>query len=754
VVRAVARELLRRLRRGPTRVALASVAVAMGLAASCRTLPKAHRVEPDVLALPAIESLVPAPVIRVGVLTDGPRASIGADSGVVLWARGLAADAAPRRSSLARATFLAVAPSETARRYRVQVGSFADEAAARELGARGQRATGAPLGVRWSPETRTHQVRLGDLGTREAAEDLRTQLAGASLTGFVVEDLVPGAGGRLRLVETGEELASVLVLPSRSDESLLLEAQPYRGLLEVRPGGSGALTVVNVLNMEDYLKGVVPNELSPQAFPQLEALKAQAVAARTYALRNRGQFQDKGYDICATPACQVYRGRSTEQPLSDRAVDETRGMAASYRGAYINALYTSTCGGHTEQGENIFEGESVPYLRGVACTPEREAWSRVRTEAPTRGLGESEALNWETALLIALDVVDPRMYSASALKGDAGEAELRGWLARLGVALRRRDCAPAAGGPLTRRGSFFAHLVHGLCWEERGERLLAPQDAEYLLQVEDRRELGNDGERTAAAVLVQEAVLSPFPDNTLRANARLSRTQAIALLARAADRAGPPALQTAEFRAASGGALSLKRGETQETRHLDPAVRLFRVLDGSRQAVSELQLAAGEKVRFVEREGRIVFLEAEQSRLGAAADRSSRYYRWEVRMTPDEVARAITRYGDVGTVRDVVPVRIGVSGRVVELAVIGTRGELGLKGLRVRWALGLRENLFVIGREVDEAGNVKRFVFTGKGWGHGVGLCQVGAFGMAQAGADYQSILKHYYSGVAVEKAY
>ena len=93
----------------------------------------------------------------------------------------------------------------------------------------------------------------------------------------------------------------------------------------------------------------------------------------------------------------------------------------------------------------------------------------------------------------------------------------------------------------------------------------------------------------------------------------------------------------------------------------------------------------------------------------------------------------------MGTVRDVVPQRFGVSGRVVELAIVGSDGELVLDGLRVRWGLGLRENLFVIDRERDAAGNVTRFVFTGKGWGHGVGLCQVGSFGMAQAGSHLRA---------------
>ena len=77
---------------------------------------------------------------------------------------------------------------------------------------------------------------------------------------------------------------------------------------------AGRLTVVNVVNLEDYLRGVVPNELAPRAFPQIEALKAQAVAARTYALAHLGDYSSKGYDVCATAACQVYRGRGLRAP--------------------------------------------------------------------------------------------------------------------------------------------------------------------------------------------------------------------------------------------------------------------------------------------------------------------------------------------------------------------------------------------------------------------------------------------------------
>ena len=84
--------------------------------------------------------------------------------------------------------------------------------------------------------------------------------------------------------------------------------KPYRGRIEVFTNLRGTLTVVNVLGIEDYVRGVVANELSPGSYPALEALKAQAIAARTYALRNRGQFSSQGFDLLPTPRSQVYRG--------------------------------------------------------------------------------------------------------------------------------------------------------------------------------------------------------------------------------------------------------------------------------------------------------------------------------------------------------------------------------------------------------------------------------------------------------------
>jgi len=145
----------------------------------------------------------------------------------------------------------------------------------------------------------------------------------------------------------------------------------YRGILEVAKVSNkkDKFNLINVLPLEEYLRGVVPNEL-PVSFG-LEALKAQAVAARNYALRPR-VYENRLYDLCDSVQAQVYFGANTEKPLSDEAVQQTAGLLGLYKGDIILALYSSTAGGYTESFENAFMDNvnkkvptaPKPYLKG------------------------------------------------------------------------------------------------------------------------------------------------------------------------------------------------------------------------------------------------------------------------------------------------------------------------------------------------------------------------------------------------------
>ena len=123
---------------------------------------------------------------------------------------------------------------------------------------------------------------------------------------------------------------------------------------------SGKINVINVVDMQDYLKGVITFEMSP--FWPMEALKAQAVCARTYAL-NQHKHDSRNFDVCATTNCQVYRGTASSKSTSDAAVDATAGLEMYYNGKIIEASYYSSNGGASENSENVWQ-TALPYMRG------------------------------------------------------------------------------------------------------------------------------------------------------------------------------------------------------------------------------------------------------------------------------------------------------------------------------------------------------------------------------------------------------
>jgi len=139
----------------------------------------------------------------------------------------------------------------------------------------------------------------------------------------------------------------------------------YRGVVEVRREAGGGLAAINVIDIETYLRGVVPSEM-PARYP-LEALKAQAVAARGQSLIKAGRHRKDGFDLCATEHCQMYGGATSEDARSDQAVALTWGEVLEYEGRLVDTLYSSTCGGHTAANEDYWPDQRpVPYLRGRA----------------------------------------------------------------------------------------------------------------------------------------------------------------------------------------------------------------------------------------------------------------------------------------------------------------------------------------------------------------------------------------------------
>ena len=485
-------------------------------------------------------------------------------------------------------------------------------------------------------------------------------------------------GGALIVLPPG---ARVRIEPAGAP--LEIETRAYRGALDVFGNARHTVTIVNELPLEEYLRGVVPNELSPAAFGQIEALKAQAVAARTYIQRNLGQYKDEGYDVCASDACQVYLGARSEDPLATQAVLDTRGVVATYDGKPINALYSSTCGGRTESAENIFH-EKVPYLVSTIC--------EFKHPTPVAFASTRSLANWKDGVLAVAHV------------------------------------------------SNFAEAARFTGLPERGEpsSLEPPALASFVRQ-------------TFYPTVTTTSDLTFLNDQgLLPANATVTPAE---LLFRLIDKKGAFEWQQGVLTAWDGRRMRLiVNGQAREFA-LPPDALVYQRIGDERLPMTEGSWIGGELIDFRAEGDTIPMLVYRINFASPAADRYSRLAVWQTHKTRAELDAAFAPLA-IGEFTDLRVVERGPSERLVSTEVIGASGRRTVPALRLRTLLALRDSLFSYDIERNARGAVIGMMFFGRGWGHGVGMCQVGAYGMALDGATYEEILKKYYAGIELRKMY
>ncbi len=617
------------------------------------------------------------------------------------------------------------------------------------------RAAGGDAGPAQTPAT-TSRARAtpGAAPLKTAANTIRL----TSRPSVPTRELIAFARGSAPLFRSSAPL--IFASSDEVNSPIRFNDKPYRGRIEVFATPRGALTVVNVIGLEDYVRGVIPNELSAGGFPALEAHKAQAIAARTYALKNRGQFASEGFDLLPTTRSQVYRGLSSENSLSSRAVDETRGMIATYQGEPINALYTSTCGGRTEDAENIFPN-AVPYLRGRECAAEGKAAFAPFMIKSSRELFEIKdekdlAFARDVALLAVNGFVLPvDKVSSSWLSARVSETEARGWLNA--AALLSRKVSYQWLDDATRAPAFSTALVMAVFGDNRADTLLNNADVDYLLSFHDGEQVPK-ADRANVAMLLRDGHLSLFPDATLRPKETMSRASALHAIAHLLEARGILSLQKGTARPATGGVMILRSNKGKD----QPLVVghdafLFREFGENLYQMKSLALVGGEGVAFhvSSAKGEVDYLEVRPGPNGASAERFSPFTNWTAELSLGEVQARLGRsVRGIGAITDLRVAGRGSSRRVIDLEVVGTQGTAHVRGGRIRSALGLREQLFVFDRVYGAGNRVAGFVFTGRGWGHGVGMCQVGAYGLARQGFSSEQILKAYYTGIELTKMY
>jgi peptidoglycan hydrolase-like amidase len=630
-------------------------------------------------------------------------------------------------------------------RFTVQAAAFSQEEPARRLLAQLSAEFGSAGSVAFSAERGVYRVLLGSFATREEADALAGRLRSGGREAVVADGAIrpaPAAGTGTVAVTAAEggprRLASpVEIFPPPTGPgvpaNVVVDGKPYRGSLVVSTNLRGTLNLVNRVDLDQYLYGVVPAEMGPKRYDELEALKAQAVAARTYALAHRGQFELEGYDLCATPKCQVYAGLAAEDPLSSGAVDATRGLVLASGGVFADALFISTCGGKTENVENVFTGEAAPYLVSVDCgeLPTMAlAGARVKS-APASG---RSGLEWRGAVLVA--------HSRGRRPGRAAWVET----AQRWAGIERKAAPPSSLQP----AAVYPSLLQAFDLAEARAIHALPREQRYYAEYPSATGRLTGAAREAYAFLLRfrfgagEAL--PPPDR------RLSDEEYAGLLFSGAVRLLGVSELSGKFLSREGANVWVRTAEGRVGLPVDPDLPFARKVGDRYFATSSLTLRPGDRLRWWKRGSQVIGMWVELDPAGPSFERESAWTEWVRRATGRDLARRMSARVAGTEVRDLAVTKRSPSGRVVEMRVVTDAAEITLRGFDVRQALELPELLFTFSRTRGPEGETE-FVFLGRGWGHGVGLCQNGAYGMALGGATYDRILRHYYRGVEIVPA-
>jgi stage II sporulation protein D len=382
-------------------------------------------------------------------------------------------------------------------------------------------------------------------------------------------------------------------------------------------------------------------------------------------------------------------------------VEETAGLVAAYQGRPIDAMYTSTCGGHTEDAGFLFEDRAQPYLMGVVC-----AWDR-----PIELTGTSEPGPWLDSTAFSAAVAREALGLADGATPAAILARVLEWTGVTAHILAPIDPESFAGSVLAAAGvdpeAGIAPVVGGL------DRLLFLADL-YKVPLDPPTD-GLAGNWPAAAALA-----------ALELRGDVTRDEGDAV-----PRPG-------------GGGIFPRRAEHGED--LPLSLPLWENWSGGYRRLASIEVLPGTVLERIRVGDRVVALSVRLSDGNGEADRRSAWREWVRERSWTELEKMT----GVPALERLTVTRRSPSGRVVGLVAVGAGGtSTEWTGFEVRQVLELPETLFSMNLRSQPDG--ERFVhFLGRGWGHGVGLCQNGAYGLARAGMSFDRILGHYYSGIEI----
>ena len=686
------------------------------------------------LAAPAL-LLAQGPPVRVGILVGVTEVQIALEGGGQIQDLKGKALRTVREGEKLRLWWdtRGIAPRDS--EYRVQVGAPLKAVEAEGLMTRLKAFNPEVSKVRVS-DGDTWRVLLGHFKSSDDAAPLVDKLEAAGFDElWVSSESLPAPKARGRALYAITESYDRIPLPEgvrffpRSGLTEVVGKGRYRGRVEVVPNRQGTLSVINTVDLETYLRGVVPREMGAWNYPALEALKAQAVAARTYAVANLGKRAEEGYDLVDTVSDQVYGGADGEMSLTDTAVQQTAGLVATYGGKPIQALFMADCGGSTVDVSWVFGGDA-PYLKAATCYPAKPLTRLFVSGAPVTGEVAQPWLTWNLLKLVAAGAVPPSWLNGEVMAKAARVEDLSGPVAalqkRLGLVV-----TPIA------TGNTALALARALGYGPLPEGQERAQDAAYFgaasLPAQDQ---------LLASFLLRQGLLRP---QDLKPSTTLG--DALEALGRLWQGLEPIEPKTGTLLA--NGEVRPKKQGPQAFPMAPQALIAESAPDGGLRLVQRSQIQVGDQLMWLgDAAASVVIRRLDPD--GAAWDRYNPTAHWRQAISESDLLAMIRKRTPIADIAEL-RTKANENGRVLDLDVRDSAGRSHhFSGMRIRGLLNLKDNVFsfaVLGKAPE-----RTWVFFGRGWGHGVGMCQTGAYGMALEGATCEQILKHYYAGIDLTK--
>ncbi|NEQ48953.1 MAG: SpoIID/LytB domain-containing protein [Leptolyngbya sp. SIO3F4] len=239
----------------------------------------------------------------------------------------------------------------------------------------------------------------------------------------------------------------------------------YRGRVKLIPGDNG-VTAINYVNVDDYLYSVVGSEM-PASWPQ-EALRSQAIAARSYAVYHKRKANGRAFDLNSNQSSQVYKGLQGEAPSTQSAVDTTRGKVLTHSGRVIEAVFHSSSGGHTENSEHVWS-KAVPYLKGVPDFDHNAPVYSWRAQFSLEEVGERIGYPGSIEAVEVLSRTPQGRANRMTIIGDAGTLTITGNTFRQKLELKSTKFDLAVSPTyISVAGNGFGHGIGMSQWGARG----------------------------------------------------------------------------------------------------------------------------------------------------------------------------------------------------------------------------------------------------------------------------------------------